>query len=135
MDAATVQSAVADSARFDVFGLIDSALNGDAVHTLRTLHGLRSEGVESIVILWALAREIRILANLAAAQGSLNQAFANIRPPIREKRRPLITRPPLASMRVQAAQIDAQIKGRAAGDPWAGLTELCLALSGKPLNL
>jgi len=140
LDAATVQSAVADSARFDVFGLIDSALNGDAVHTLRTLHGLRSEGVESIVILWALAREIRILANLAAAQGSLNQAFANIRPPIREKRRPLITRalqrkPPLASMRVQAAQIDAQIKGRAAGDPWAGLTELCLALSGKPLNL
>jgi len=141
----SVQAAVADSARFDVFGLIDSALQGDAAHALRNLHGLRGEGIDSVVILWALARELRTLATLAATQAqgtSLNQAFNSIRPPIWEKRRPLITRAlqkqslnTLSALLCLAAQIDAQIKGQAAGDPWAGLTELCLTLCGKPLYL
>ena len=61
----TVQAAVADSARFDVFGLVDAVLNGDAAHALRMLEGLRGEGVEPPVILWALARELRVLANIA----------------------------------------------------------------------
>ena len=52
----TVQAAVADSARFDVFGLVDAMLNGEAAHALRMLEGLRGEGVEPPVILWALAR-------------------------------------------------------------------------------
>ncbi len=37
IDVDTVQAAVADSARFDVFGLIDAALNGEAAHCLRML--------------------------------------------------------------------------------------------------
>ncbi|WP_176518450.1 DNA polymerase III subunit delta, partial [Pseudomonas faucium] len=61
----TVQAAVADSARFDVFGLVDAILNGEATHALRMLEGLRGEGVEPPVILWALARELRLLAGLA----------------------------------------------------------------------
>jgi DNA polymerase-3 subunit delta len=60
----TVQAAVADSARFDVFGLVDAILNG-AAHALRMLEGLRGEGVEPPVILWALARELRLLANIS----------------------------------------------------------------------
>ena len=91
IDAATVQAAVADSARFDVFGLIDAALNGEAAHTLRTLEGLRGEGVETPVILWALARELRQLAGIAQqyAQGvPLEKAFASARPPVWDKRRP-----------------------------------------------
>lgn len=55
IDAATVQAAVADSARFDVFGLIDAALGGEAAHALRILEGLRGEGIEPPVILWGLA--------------------------------------------------------------------------------
>jgi DNA polymerase III subunit delta len=35
----TVQAAVADSARFDVFGLVDAVLNGEAAHALRMLEG------------------------------------------------------------------------------------------------
>jgi DNA polymerase-3 subunit delta len=61
----TVQAAVADSARFDVFGLVDAVLNGEAAHALRMLEGLRGEGVEPPVILWALARELRLLANIS----------------------------------------------------------------------
>ncbi|RMN31989.1 DNA polymerase III, delta subunit, partial [Pseudomonas cannabina] len=61
----TVQAAVADSARFDVFGLTDAVLNGEAAHALRMLEGLRGEGVETPVILWALTRELRALANMS----------------------------------------------------------------------
>src|SRR3546814_5820412 len=63
--AETVQAAVADSARYDVFGLIDAALLGQPEHILRMLTGLRGEGVEAPVILWAVAREVRQLANIA----------------------------------------------------------------------
>ncbi|HJE28164.1 MAG TPA: DNA polymerase III subunit delta, partial [Pseudomonas nitrititolerans] len=69
--AVTVQAAVADSARYDVFGLIDATLQGHPEHSLRMLEGLRGEGIEAPVILWALARELRLLANIAQqyAQG------------------------------------------------------------------
>src|SRR5690606_30470891 len=65
LDAATVQAAVADSARFDVFGLVDTALAGEVARSQRMLTGLRGEGVEPVLILWALAREIRSLAAMA----------------------------------------------------------------------
>ncbi|WP_281686046.1 DNA polymerase III subunit delta [Pseudomonas citronellolis] len=145
LDAATVQAAVADSARFDVFGLIDAALAGEAAHSLRMLEGLRGEGVEPPVILWALAREIRQLAGIAQQFGQgvpLDKAFAQCRPPVWDKRRPLLTR---ALQRhsgnrwnqlLQDAQlIDAQIKGQAQGDAWNGLARLVLLLAGQRLPL
>lgn len=145
LDAATVQAAVADSARFDVFGLIDAALAGEAAHSLRMLEGLRGEGLEPPVILWALAREIRQLAGIAQQFGQgvpLDKAFAQCRPPVWDKRRPLLTR---ALQRhsgnrwnqlLQDAQlIDAQIKGQAQGDAWNGLARLALLLAGQRLPL
>lgn len=145
VDAATVQAAVADSARFDVFGLIDAALNGEPAHTLRTLEGLRGEGVEPPVILWALARELRLLAGLAQqySQGvPLEKAFAAARPPVWDKRRPMVTRAlqrhPASrwnQLLQDAQRIDAQIKGQAAGDPWNGLARLALLLAGQRLPL
>ncbi|MHA6495231.1 DNA polymerase III subunit delta [Pseudomonas borbori] len=145
VDADTVHAAVADSARFDVFGLIDAALNGEAAHSQRILEGLRGEGVEPPVILWALAREVRQLASIAQqyAQGvPLEKAFSSARPPIWDKRRPLVSkalqRYPAArwALLLQDAQrIDAQIKGQAAGDPWIGLSLLTLSVCGQRLAL
>lgn len=145
VDAATVQAAVADSARFDVFGLIDAALNGEPAHTLRTLEGLRGEGVEPPVILWALARELRLLGGLAQqySQGvPLEKAFAAARPPVWDKRRPLVTRAlqrhPASrwnQLLQDAQRIDAQIKGQAPGDPWNSLARLALLLAGQRLPL
>src|SRR5690606_22063240 len=65
LDLQTVQQVVADSARFDVFNLADAMLQGDAQHGLRILQGLRGEGVEAPVVLWALSRELRGLHNMA----------------------------------------------------------------------
>ena len=145
IDAETVQAAVADSARFDVFGLIDAALNGEAAHTLRILDGLRGEGVEAPVILWALARELRQLATLAwqYEQGiPLERAFSQCRPPVWDKRRPLISRAlqrhsaeRWGHLLLDAQRIDAQIKGQAPGSAWSGLASLSLAMAGKRLPL
>jgi len=129
----TVQAAVADSARFDVFGLVDAILNGEAAHALRMLEGLRGEGVEPPVILWALARELRQLAGLA-------QQFSQGVP--LDKRRPLVSKAlqRLSAQRwgqlLQDAQrIDAQIKGQAEGSPWTGLARLSLLMAGQRLTL
>ena len=44
LDAARMESLVADAARFDVFRLIDAALNGQGAQASRMLAGLRAEG-------------------------------------------------------------------------------------------
>jgi len=141
----TVQAAVADSARYDVFGLIDATLQGHPEHSLRMLEGLRGEGIEAPVILWALARELRLLANIAQqyVRGvPLERAFSQARPPVWDKRRPLVSkalqRHDVAGWQrlLMAAQlIDEQIKGQAEGDPWIGLSNLCLQLSGRRIGL
>ncbi|MEX6503408.1 DNA polymerase III subunit delta [Pseudomonas zhanjiangensis] len=145
IDAGTVHAAVADSARFDVFGLIDAALGGESAHALRMLEGLRGEGVEPPVILWALARELRLLANIAQQHGQgvpLDKAFSSARPPVWDKRRPLLSKAlqrhsaaRWAQLLLDAQRIDAQIKGQAAGDPWSGLSLLTLAICGQRLGL
>ena len=140
-----MQAAVADSARYDVFGLIDAALNGEATHALRTLEGLRGEGVDSTVVLWALAREIRLLATIAQQYGQgipLEKAFSQARPPVWDKRRPLVSkalqRHSVArwnKMLQDAQRVDAQIKGQAAGDPWLEISRITLLLAGQRLSL
>lgn len=140
--AAIIQASVADNARFDVFGLLDTALAGNAAHAQHILSGLRSEGIEPPVILWSLTRELRQLSNIALQQARgipLDKAFSQARPPIWDKRRPLYAKAlPRQSSRgwnrlLQAAQvIDAQIKGQAPGDPWNGLSRLLMLMAGRP---
>ncbi|TWI54246.1 DNA polymerase III delta subunit [Pseudomonas duriflava] len=145
IDIATVQASVGDSARFDIFGLIDAILAGETSHALRILEGLRGEGVEPPVILWALARELRLLASLAQQheQGiPLERAFAQAKPPVWEKRRPLVSRAlqrsttnKLNRLLLEAQHVDAQIKGQAPGDVWATLSRLTLVFSGQRFPL
>ncbi len=143
--AETVQAAVADSARFDVFGLVDAVLNGEAAHALRMLEGLRGEGVEPPVILWALSRELRALANMSLqySQGTpLDKVFSQARPPVWDKRKPLMSKalqrysaPRWAQLLLDAQRIDAQIKGQATGSPWSSLSRLSLLMAGQRLPL
>ncbi|BAP43285.1 DNA polymerase III subunit delta [Pseudomonas sp. 21LCFQ010] len=141
----TVQAAVADSARFDVFGLTDAVLNGEAAHALRILEGLRGEGVETPVVLWALTRELRSLATMAMqySQGMpLDKVFSSARPPVWDKRKPLMSKAlqRLSSKRwnqllLEAQRIDEQIKGQAPGSAWSSLGRLALLMAGQRLAL
>ncbi len=68
----TVRNVVADNARYDVFGLADAVLAGDVRHSLRIYNGLATEGTEPTILLWALARELRLANHMASGlrQGS-----------------------------------------------------------------
>ena len=71
----TVQQVVADSARFDIFPLSDAMLQGQPQHALRMLQGLRGEGVEAPVVLWAVSRELRSLTDMAQQQARWTRYF------------------------------------------------------------
>jgi DNA polymerase-3 subunit delta len=137
-----LQESVADSARYDVYGLVDAALEGRVGRTLRMLNGLKAEGTASPVVLWALAREIRTLCSLArlVAQGrSAQQAVAGARE-VWDKRKPLVSqglqRLNLHQWR-QLLQLccltDRAIKGQERQDPWLLLQRICSGMAGARL--
>ena len=135
--AATVTAAVSDNARYNLFGMTDCALQGDATASLRMLHGLRGEGSEPPVILWALLREIRTLiqAQRACEQGqSPQQALTSLR--VWKNRMALMQsalsrhdKSSLENLLEQASQTDGSIKGFADGKPWDNLETLVVELS------
>ncbi len=138
VDVEQVSAAVSDSARFDVFALVDAALLGEAPRLMRIFSGLQAEGLEPVLVLWALTREIRSMAGMAwqLAQGnSLEQVLGQYR--VWNKRKVPVSaglrRHPLRrwqGMLYQAAAVERVIKGRAAGAPWDELVQLGLKMAG-----
>ncbi len=135
IDADIVNATVADNARFDIFNLADQALLGNCAQAMRALAGLRGEGEEPPVILWALTKELRTLHKCAEAleQGQ-NIERALEAGGVWDKRKPMLRNAVqrLSRKRVEnllrlAQQIDAAIKG--SGDnPWLLLDRLLLGM-------
>lgn len=140
VDADRVIQAVTDSARYDVFDLVDGALDGDPVRCVRIARGLEGEGVEPTLVLWALARAIRAHARFAAAIGRGERLETLIQwDKAWSRRQPLIRRAlgrhGLRSwwrMLRQAGAVDRMIKGRAAGNVQDELLQLSLMIAGSP---
>jgi DNA polymerase III subunit delta len=130
VDAASLSQVVADSARFDVFQLGEAALRGDARRALRILDGLRGEGVEPTLILWALGRELRaVWKHLLAERGGKSAPGWRPRPALLAAAQRLRNLPlePLVRLAVRA---DRTIKGREIGDPWDALAMLVARFVG-----
>jgi DNA polymerase III subunit delta len=133
IDADLVLSSVGDSARFDVFQLADAAAGGDAVRALRVLLGLKSEGVEPTLILWALVRELRGLWQTRERdrlRSSVHGSGWNLAATPSARSRSRMHKMPLAPLLLQASQTDRIIKGLAPGDAWSALTGFTGALAG-----
>jgi DNA polymerase-3 subunit delta len=137
---ADVLESVADHARFDVFRLADAVLAGDAERAFRVLAGLRAEGVAPVLVSWALARDISLLARLAfAAEHGQDLDAAMQRQGVWQRRRPLV-KSAVARLRnsdfralmSHAATVDGMIKGVTPAEPWQALTGLTIALLEKP---
>lgn len=136
-----VVEAIADSARFDVFELADCVLNGQSVKVARIVSRLREEGVEPTIVLWALAKEARQLAQLEPAlkQGGGPGVWRKFA--IWERRQPLY-RKALQRVNVdhwrqmlrRAAFVDRVTKGASPGNPWDELLKLGLAMAGAPAS-
>jgi len=136
LSAAQAEAVVADSARFDVFGLVDAALEGDAPRLTRMLDGLRGEGVEPILVLWALTRELRSLADMAAQiesgkgiDGVLARVWGKRKGPVKAGLQ-RHNKARWQQMLRRAARLDRVVKGAAPGNAWDELLQLTLLMAG-----
>jgi len=127
-----VKDAVMDVARYDVFKLSEAMLAGDAARFAHILEGLRAEGTATVLILWALAEDIRTMAKVSRAiqqSGNLAGALRDAR--VWGVRQKLVERavrrfsPAFAERALrQAALIDKLAKGLRSGDVWDELLQL-----------
>jgi DNA polymerase-3 subunit delta len=135
---ADIEGKLGDNARFDVFGLVDLCLQGDAAAAVRALQGLRAEGTGPVLILWALAREIRSLTKMAndlAAGKAEQQVFRDYRVWARRQSlvRSALKRHSLNrwyALLQASFRADKVIKGRERGEAWQALQALGLAFCG-----
>jgi DNA polymerase-3 subunit delta len=135
--AENVSDSVADNARYNLFALVDCALQGDTAGAMKMLHGLRAEGTESAVVLWALSREIRLLnqCRIDIDRGKAQQQVLQAQR-IWDKRKPLVSaglarhsREELAELLHRSSLVDHSIKGLSGGNPWDLLSQLVMDLS------
>jgi DNA polymerase-3 subunit delta len=137
LDAARMQQLIAESARYDVFGLVDAALNGQPALVARMLASLQAEGEAVFALMGMVAMELQRAAALAQAKargGNLATEFRAQR--VWDSKQAAYTR---ALARHDAAQwerfvaeagrVDRMAKGRAQGDPWRQLERLLLAVA------
>ncbi len=142
VDQEQMMAAVADSARYTVFDLANSALEGRAARCVRVLQVLKAEGAPQPLALWALLKEARLLAALAgeaAAGRPLQQVIAGRRE-IWDKHRPLYDKavrrlPPQGWQQLlrRCADVDRAIKGLGKADPWLLLEDIALSIAGVPV--
>jgi len=136
-DAPAMAQAVADSARYNVFGLLESALAGDAGRALRMSASLCAEGDSVLALMGWVAGEVRRIAGYAAVSASGGDVGSAMRADrVWDSRQALYRR---ALQRHNAthwerfvglcAQIDRIAKGRAEGDPWQVLDRLLAAIA------
>lgn len=129
----TVLASVGDSARFDVFRLSEAVLEGAADRALRVLAGLRSEGTEQTLVLWALTKALRDLWGAVAspagarARGGWQRQTAALDKAVR--RAPRLS---FRALNVRAARADRMIKGRLQGDAWDEMALLAADICGRP---
>ena len=132
-----VADTVSDNARYDAFRLVDVALSGDSGGAVRTLRGLRAEAIQPPVLLWALSREVRLLADLKreiAGGTSVNAALSqrgvwrNRQGLVRSAMNRLGGRD-LAEMQALSFHADGASKGFMQGEPWSLLERLVVVMA------
>jgi DNA polymerase-3 subunit delta len=124
----TVLASVADSARFDVFQLSEAVLSGAAGRALRVLAGLRAEGTEPTLVLWALTRALHDAWGALTGAGGAAQRGWQRRSTALEQARRRAPHMAFTALTAHAARADRVIKGRLAGNAWDELTLLTRAL-------
>lgn len=56
---------ITDNSKFNIFNLIDTTLSGNKSLVLHILDNLKAEDIEPTIILWSIARELRVLINMS----------------------------------------------------------------------
>ena len=136
ISAEQIYSGINDNARFNVYNLIDAALQNNATLCMQIINNLKNSGAEPTIILWAIARELRSLIGIATAikhGKSLDQAMQSVwssRKNIVKKALQQHSLQNFTKMLAAAARIDLIIKGATKGVVWVAIDKLYLALAG-----
>ncbi len=143
IDAEAIANAVTDHARYNIYDLVDQAIEQQTEHALKMLYFCRASGEEPPVLLWAFAKELRTLTAMQyqAQKGvQLAKLFQDFR--VWDKRKPVVQRAlgkqPLANLEAAVqliSRIDRTVKGWAPGDAWEGIAALILLLGGHPCSI
>ena len=138
IDTEDVIGAVADSSRYDVFDMIESAYIGNADRTVLMLNGLRHEGTEPLALFGALMWEFRRTCSMASQLESgvhMDRIFSSYRI-WDNKKRPMtavLKRHSLKSLQKllnYCALIDKTLKSSRKDQAWDQLSTLLLAIAG-----
>ena len=140
----TILASVADNARFQAFGLMDTVFKGQAAKIPRMINQLKSEGNDILAIFSAVSWSLHRMVDMAFElnQGTqIEQVFRAQKPPIWDKAKP-ITRQALErhdakkwqQFLQQMAEIDQAAKGTVSKCPWTLLESLCLNVAGVNLH-
>lgn len=137
LDAVTMQALVADSARYDVFSLVDAALLGDAGRALHILAGLRAEGAQVPGLLSWVASQVLILVKLASAQAQgANLGQAMQKAGLWKSKEALFGRAlargrpaDFETLLIACARLDRLSKGRGEGDVWREMERLIAGIA------
>src|SRR5581483_7688626 len=126
----TILASVTDSARFDVFQLGEAVLAGDTERALRMIAGLRGEGTEPTLVLWALTKAIRDLwngiANPVAAKPRWQRQSAALDQGLRRA-----GRLSFQALTIRAGRADRMVKGRLMGNAWDEIALLAADICGR----
>lgn len=138
LSAATVLESVADSARFDVLQLGEAAMRGQTSRALRILEGLRGEGVELVLVLWAINKDLQWIARAQhlmrtgqSADSAMNAIYV-WRPRQAAMKLALSRLKPGAvrGLLLDAERVDRAIKGVVRTDPWVEMEALVARFAG-----
>ncbi len=132
-----VNAAVANNSRYDIYKLADAAVSGELSRALRVLGSVRAEGVEPVIVVWALTRELRVLGKLANMVQSGIELGSALQQLGVWRNRHGIVRSCVARHRVTdfyrllkiARRADAAAKGQSSEDAWQLLMDIVLGLA------
>lgn len=138
LSAQTVLESVADSARFDVLQLGEAAMRGQTSRALRILEGLRGEGVELVLVLWAVNKDLQWIARAQhlmrkgqSADSAMNAIY--VWRPRQAAMKLALSRLKTGAVRgllLDAARVDRAIKGVVRTDPWVEVEALVARFAG-----
>ncbi len=126
IDVDKLEAAVGNSARFDVYSLTQPLFAGKLRRVDKILQGLKAEAVAPPVIVWALAKELRILMRILTGlrHGEAKSAIYRELGLWEQRQReieallPALQLNTLYQALTLSAKADRQIKGQERGDYW-----------------
>ena len=138
IDVEDIMGAVADSSRYNVFDMLESAFVGNIDRTLLMLNGLKNEGMKPLLLFGALMWEYRRLCSIAyeyEAGTQLENIFRSYRI-WDQKKRPITsvlkrhTSKSLDRLLNYCAVIDKTLKSGQRDRAWDQFSTLLLAIAG-----